>query len=62
MIMVELPVTKDEHFDTHPSEAVLAEMREDRLSLLAEADAYGKKRNADTADIVVYFGVVKYTD
>ena len=41
------------------SEAVLAKMREDRLSLLAEAEAYAKKKNADTSDIVARFTLVR---
>lgn len=41
------------------SEAVLAKQREDRLSLLAEAEAYAKKKNADTADIVGRFTLVR---
>ena len=41
------------------SEAVLAKQREDRLSLIAEAEAYAKKKNADTADIVGRFTLVR---
>lgn len=41
------------------SEAVLAKMREDRLSLLAEAEAYAQKKNADTSDIVARFTLVR---
>ena len=41
------------------SEAVLAKMKEDRLSLIAEAEAYAKKKNADTSDIVARFTLVR---
>lgn len=41
------------------SEAVLSKMREDRLSLMAEAEAYAKKKNADTSDIVARFTLVR---
>ena len=41
------------------SEATLAKMDKDRLALLAEAEAYAKKKNADTADIVARFTLVR---
>ncbi|MDE7419978.1 MAG: hypothetical protein K2N35_07195 [Muribaculaceae bacterium] len=41
------------------SEAILAKQREDRLSLIAEAEAYAKKKNADTTDIVGRFTLVR---
>lgn len=41
------------------SEAVLAKMREDREMLIAEAEAYAKKKNADTSDIVARFTLVR---
>lgn len=41
------------------SEAVLAKQKEDRMSLIAEAEAYAKKKNADTADMVGRFTLVR---
>lgn len=41
------------------SDALLAKMDKDRLALLAEAEVYAKKKNADTADIVARFTLVR---
>lgn len=41
------------------SEAVLRKMEEDRKALLAEAEAYALKRNADTKSIVDRMNVVR---
>lgn len=58
MIMTELPVTEDELFVHLHQRQYWLKMREARLSLLAEADAFGKKRNADTTDIIVYYAYI----
>lgn len=41
------------------SAAVLDKMKEDRLRLLAEAEAYAKRKNADTSDVVARFTLVR---
>lgn len=41
------------------SDAVLAKLKEDRLTLLAEAEAYAKKKNADTNDMVQRFALIR---
>ncbi len=41
------------------SEAVLAKMREDRQMLLAEAETYCMKKNADTNDVVAKMNIIR---
>lgn len=41
------------------SDAVLAKMREDRAMLLAEAEAYATKKNADTNNIVEKMNIIR---
>lgn len=41
------------------SDAILAKMREDRKTLLAEAEAYAKRKNADTTSVVEKMRVIQ---
>lgn len=41
------------------SEAVLAKMKEDRETLIAEAEAYAKKKNADTSSVVERMKIIQ---
>ena len=41
------------------SEAIIAKMKEERAILLAEAEAYAKRKNADTTSIVEKMKVIQ---
>lgn len=41
------------------SEAIIAKMKEDRANLLAEAEAYAKRKNSDTTSVVEKMKVIQ---
>ncbi len=41
------------------SEAIIAKMKEDRATLVAEAEAYAKRKNADTTSVVEKMKVIQ---
>ena len=41
------------------SDAIILKMREDRESLLAEAEAYAKRKNADTSSVIEKMKVIQ---
>ena len=41
------------------SDAILAKMKEDRETLIAEAEAYAKKKNADTSSVVERMKIIQ---